>query len=64
MPICSNPYYEELHKLIHQPLLVGQDDANEPDDNHDLQVVEQTAPKIAHPSLYKAVLLNDDYTPM
>ena len=27
-------------------------------------MIEQTAPKVAHPSLYKAVLLNDDYTPM
>ena len=64
MPIFSTPKYDELHQLIQQPLLASQDDANEPDDNQDLQVIEQTAPKIAHPSLYKAVLLNDDYTPM
>jgi ATP-dependent Clp protease adaptor protein ClpS len=64
MPIFSTPKYDELHQLIQQPLLASQDDANEQDDNHDLQVIEQTAPKIAHPSLYKAVLLNDDYTPM
>ena len=64
MPIFSTPNYDELHQLIQQPLLASQDDANEPDDNQDLQVIEQTAPKIAHPSLYKAVLLNDDYTPM
>ena len=64
MPIFSTPNYDELHQLIQQPLLASQDDANEPDDNHDLQVIEQTRPKVAQPSLYQAVLLNDDYTPM
>ncbi|MGY8862607.1 MAG: ATP-dependent Clp protease adapter ClpS [Pseudomonadales bacterium] len=43
---------------------MSQDDQNTPDDNHDLQVIEQTRPKIAQPSLYKVILLNDDYTPM
>ena len=46
------------------PTLMSQDDQNTPDDNHDLQVIEQTRPKVAQPSLYQAVLLNDDYTPM
>ena len=64
MPIFSTTNCNELHQLIQQPLLASQDDANEPDGNHDLQVIEQTAPQVAHPSLYKAVLLNDDYTPM
>jgi len=42
----------------------NQDDHSDIDDNHDLQVLEQTKPKLAQPSLYKVVLLNDDYTPM
>jgi ATP-dependent Clp protease adaptor protein ClpS len=46
------------------PTLMSQDDQNTPDDSHDLQVIEQTRPKIAQPSLYKVILLNDDYTPM
>lgn len=33
------------------------------DDDHGL-VVEEAKPKLKQPSLYKVVLLNDDYTPM
>ena len=39
-------------------------DTTGPDDHYDLQVIEETRPKLAQPSLYKVVLLNDDYTPM
>ena len=32
-------------------------------DGHDL-AVEEAAPKLKRPSLYRVILLNDDYTPM
>jgi ATP-dependent Clp protease adaptor protein ClpS len=36
---------------------------NERPDGHDL-AVEEARPKLKQPSLYRVVLLNDDYTPM
>ena len=32
-------------------------------DGHDL-AVEEAAPKVKRPSLYRVILINDDYTPM
>ena len=64
MPIFSKQRHYESDQPLHKPPLMSQDDPNTPDDHHDLQLIEQTVPKVAHPSLYKAVLLNDDYTPM
>lgn len=41
------------------------DKINTPDWQHDSHtVVEEERPKLKKPSLYKVVLLNDDYTPM
>jgi ATP-dependent Clp protease adaptor protein ClpS len=41
------------------------DKKNTPDWQHDNNaVVEEERPKLKKPSLYKVVLLNDDYTPM
>jgi len=41
------------------------DKKNTPDWQHDSNtVVEEERPKLKKPSLYKVVLLNDDYTPM
>jgi len=41
------------------------DKKNTPDWQHDSHtVVEEERPKLKKPSLYKVVLLNDDYTPM
>ena len=57
------PHNTLITKAINTTLM-SQDNENTPNDNHDLQVIEQTRPKVAHPSLYKVVLLNDDYTPM
>ena len=34
------------------------------DDDPDLGVVTKTRPKVKRPSLYRVLLLNDDYTPM
>ena len=36
---------------------------NERPDGHDL-AVEEARPKLKQPSLYRVVLINDDYTPM
>ncbi|MGB0449593.1 MAG: ATP-dependent Clp protease adapter ClpS [Porticoccaceae bacterium] len=41
------------------------DEKDTPDWQHDSNaVVEEQRPKLKRPSLYKVVLLNDDYTPM
>jgi ATP-dependent Clp protease adaptor protein ClpS len=64
MPIFSARHSNYSTSLNCNPTLMSQDDQPTPDDSHDLQVIEQTRPKIAQPSLYKVVLLNDDYTPM
>jgi ATP-dependent Clp protease adaptor protein ClpS len=64
MPIFSTSHNACAASLSYNPMLMSQDDQPTPDDNHDLQVIEQTRPKLAQPSLYKVVLLNDDYTPM
>ena len=41
----------------------SQDDGHT-EDNHGLQVLERSEQKLQPPSMYKVVLLNDDYTPM
>jgi ATP-dependent Clp protease adaptor protein ClpS len=64
MPISSPCHSSYSVSSSYTPTLMSQDDQNTPDDNHDLQVIEQTRPKIAQPFLYKVILLNDDYTPM
>ena len=64
MLIFSSHHYHYADAPTYRPALMSQDDQNTPDDSHDLQVIEQTRPKVAQPSLYQAVLLNDDYTPM
>ena len=40
------------------------DDDQRKDGDGDLGVVTQTKPKTKRPSLYKVLMLNDDYTPM
>jgi ATP-dependent Clp protease adaptor protein ClpS len=64
MPIFHNQHDHNPGHQSSMPSLMSGDGQPTPDDNHDLQVIDQTAPKISQPSLYKAVLLNDDYTPM
>ncbi len=39
-------------------------DDKENDENGDVGVVVETKPKTKRPSLYKVLMLNDDYTPM
>lgn len=43
------------------PLLSGPDS---PGDDTTVGVSTKTAPKVKRPSLYKVLMLNDDYTPM
>jgi len=41
-----------------------QDDGNGTGGSHDVAIATRTAPKTKKPSMYKVLLLNDDYTPM
>ncbi|MEO0677295.1 MAG: ATP-dependent Clp protease adapter ClpS [Pseudomonadota bacterium] len=47
--------------MIHQWTAAGQDDS---DGDSDAGVVLETRTKTKKPSMYKVLLLNDDYTPM
>lgn len=38
--------------------------SDQPDDRDDNVAVQETKPQLKKPSLYKVLLLNDDYTPM
>ncbi|MGH1485933.1 MAG: ATP-dependent Clp protease adapter ClpS [Cellvibrionaceae bacterium] len=38
--------------------------SKEEPDHHDGLLLEEARPKIKRPSLYKVIMLNDDYTPM
>ena len=40
------------------------DDEHIFDEHHDLQIIERTDQQLQPPSMYKVVILNDDYTPM
>lgn len=42
----------------------GNDDGNDGSGNTGTGIVTKTRPKTKKPSLYKVLLLNDDYTPM
>ena len=44
--------------------IINSQDEDLPEEGHDLQLLEHTEQKIVPPSMYKVVLLNDDYTPM
>ncbi|MEM7212146.1 MAG: ATP-dependent Clp protease adapter ClpS [Pseudomonadota bacterium] len=48
--------------LIPYPTLASDDDNR--DDDGDVGVVVKSKPKTKRPSLYKVLMLNDDYTPM
>lgn len=39
-------------------------DPNQDDDDHSTGLITKTRPKVKKPSLYRVLLLNDDYTPM
>lgn len=42
----------------------GDDDRDDGDSGPDTGVVIKTRPKVKKPSMYKVLMLNDDYTPM
>ena len=46
------------------PVNPNNDDKQGGDDSGDVGIVTKTKPKTKKPSLYKVLLLNDDYTPM
>jgi ATP-dependent Clp protease adaptor protein ClpS len=51
--------------LLHRPNLGnGGNDNQRPQDDDDAVVGIKTKPRTKRPSLYKVLLLNDDYTPM
>ena len=47
-----------------QPLSAGDDVEKPGDDGSDTGVIVKSKPKTKKPSLYKVLMLNDDYTPM
>ena len=46
------------------PILMSDDDKRRRDDRPETGIVTKTRPKTKKPSMYKVLLLNDDYTPM
>jgi ATP-dependent Clp protease adaptor protein ClpS len=62
--LCSQASQYEPFGTVTLPERAGRD--NRRDDGGDLKtgVVTKTKPKTQKPSLYKVLLLNDDYTPM
>lgn len=42
---------------------MSEENENDQDPGQDIGVVTKSAPKTKRPSLYKVILLNDDYTP-
>ncbi len=54
----------QSHHLL-RPQMAGDDDNFEDDSGEgDVAVITKTKPKVAKPSLYRVLLLNDDFTPM
>lgn len=52
-------------QLTYTPHQAGPDQDNDPEqgDAHETGIITKTRPKTKRPSMYKVVLLNDDYTP-
>lgn len=51
--------------MIAMPILMSQGkDGDGGGDNRGTSVITRTKPKVKKPSLYRVLLLNDDYTPM
>ncbi|WP_410795942.1 ATP-dependent Clp protease adapter ClpS [Parvularcula sp. LCG005] len=51
------------YSLTLSPVRLSDDDNRDPDRENDTGTITKTAPKTKRPSLYKVLLLNDDYTP-
>ncbi len=52
-----------IHRLS-MPLRAGPDEPDREDGDSEIGVVTKAKPKTKRPSMYKVLLLNDDYTPM
>jgi ATP-dependent Clp protease adaptor protein ClpS len=47
-----------------KPMIMQDDDRDGRSPGRDTSVITRTKPKVQKPSLYRVLLLNDDYTPM
>jgi ATP-dependent Clp protease adaptor protein ClpS len=56
-----HPPQHLLHSLLYEGMAKA---PHKPDQDSDTGVLTRTKPKTKKPSLYKVLLLNDDYTPM
>ncbi len=63
-PIIFYLYRISMGNLQNHQLTLGKDDENSADDSEGGLAVLTSKPKLKRPSMYKVVLLNDDYTPM
>jgi ATP-dependent Clp protease adaptor protein ClpS len=69
IPVHANGTHQEADFEGHDPSVLrmsaamGPDDGDSNDENQ-TGIVTKTRPKTKKPSLYKVLLLNDDYTPM
>ena len=54
----------ERWDFLTSPLRAADKDSDKDDGDGDIGVVTKTKPKTKRPSLYKVLMLNDDYTPM
>lgn len=63
---ATNPiYYEVMDDMIENRMNGdGKDDDRHDDGDGNTGVIIETRPKIKKPSMYKVLMLNDDYTPM
>lgn len=63
---ATNPiYYEVMDDMIKIRMNGGgKDDDRHDDGDGNTGVIIETRPKIKKPSMYKVLMLNDDYTPM
>ncbi|MBK67843.1 MAG: ATP-dependent Clp protease adapter ClpS [Rickettsiales bacterium] len=51
-------------KLLNQIIIANNDPSDVETPDGDLGVITKTKPKVKKPSMYKVIILNDDYTPM
>ena len=54
----------DLANMTRHLMAVSGDGGNDDNDDGDTDVIVKAKPKTKRPSLYKVLLLNDDYTPM
>ena len=63
-PAVSAPDERSTAKRCVSKKLMAQDPRHPGEDDPDQGVVTKTRPKVKRPSMYRVLLLNDDYTPM